>query len=516
MRLLNVRTTLFASLASIIWAPLVLQPSNVSVPTDGSLVLHDASPHELFTNPSESTHRSQANNPPSNPGEPELDQVIRQTYLWSWPMVHLHNMRKPLRLLSRFGVSGGVPVAPVNQVCMLTDLISPEMRSIPCPNRDVLYGFGMLDLTDSPVVIQVPDFGARLWVYQLGDQRTESFAELGSMYRSEPGFYLAVGPNWAGTHPHGIKKVFRSTTNLAYLIPRVSVDGSAESLAQAQAILPQVVVYPLDRFNGKLKTQDWGKKKWYPNIGSSSREQSKWVKPETFFHDLESVLDEITPLEHEQLLYEQAKWLVDQSHRNPEVRSRLDTLQPELEKTLVAPLFHFRNFGKQVSHFWTTVDNGARFGADFFTRTAVARSNIFVNRAVEAKYFHTDQSATGELLHGDREYHIRIAPSEVPANHGFWSLTLYDENHHFYSNPWQRYAIQSGDRLHYETDGSIHIVISEKPPENGQHLNWLPAPKANYSLYLRVYAPDETVINGDWTPPAVVNASDQSSHVASR
>jgi hypothetical protein len=46
----------------------------------------------------------------------------------------------------------------------------------------VVYGAGSIALDRSPVVLQVPDFGDRFWVYQVVDLRTDSFADLGKMY----------------------------------------------------------------------------------------------------------------------------------------------------------------------------------------------------------------------------------------------------------------------------------------------------------------------------------------------
>ena len=33
--------------------------------------------------------------------------------------------------------------------------------------------------------------------------------------------------------------------------------------------------------------------------------------------------------------------------------------------------------------------------------------------------------------------------------------------------------------------------------------NWLPAPEATFSLYIRAYWPEKAVLDGTWTPPAV-------------
>ena len=97
--------------------------------------------------------------------------------------------------------AGPVPAAPLNRLVMLTDYVAADERIVACPNQDVVYGGGSLGLDQSPVVIQVPDFGERFWVYQVVDLRTDGFVRLGKMYGTTPGFYLLVGPDWQGNGP---------------------------------------------------------------------------------------------------------------------------------------------------------------------------------------------------------------------------------------------------------------------------------------------------------------------------
>ena len=63
---------------------------------------------------------------------------------------------------------GPTPVAPVNQLAMLSDYIDPTIRVVAHPNQDVVYGFGALALDKEPVILQVPDFG--LWLPQASGQ----------------------------------------------------------------------------------------------------------------------------------------------------------------------------------------------------------------------------------------------------------------------------------------------------------------------------------------------------------
>ena len=76
----------------------------------------------------------------------------------------------------------------------------------------------------------------------------------------------------------------------------------------------------------------------------------------------------------------------------------------DADKDLVKPLFEFRNYGLPLPANWTTQNNGAAFGTDYYTRTAVAKSNIFVNTPNETKYFYQDLDSTGGRLNGPSWY----------------------------------------------------------------------------------------------------------------
>jgi hypothetical protein len=148
--------------------------------------------------------------------------VARDAYFWAWPMVNVYNRRLHFSTVKEPARFGPLIQAPVNQFAMLTDYVDPGERAVACPNQDVVYGLGAIGLDISPVVLQVPDFGDRFWVYQVVDPRTDSFVQLGKMYNTTPGFYLLVGPNWNGGVPKGITKVFRRRLAPASSVPASS------------------------------------------------------------------------------------------------------------------------------------------------------------------------------------------------------------------------------------------------------------------------------------------------------
>jgi len=172
-------------------------------------------------------------------------------------------------------------------------------------------------------------------------------------------------------------------------------------------------------------------------------------------------------------------------------------------------LFQFRNYGQQLPHNWTTISNEAAFGTDYFTRTAVAKSNIFVNSPNETKYYYQDLDSAGTRLNGGNRYTVTFPKNGTPPVNGFWSLTLYNENHFFEPNAIARYSVGTKNKtLKPNPDGSLTIhVQADEPSDPGARANWLPAPKGgDFSLYVRAYWPKPPVMDGSWTPPPVEKA----------
>jgi hypothetical protein len=134
--------------------------------------------------------------------------VGRFAYIWGWPLVDHLNRSLAAKSQPGPGRMGDVaPVSPPGHISMLTDYIKADQHMIACPNQDTVYGSGYQHVDTQPVVIQVPDFGKRFYIYQITDARTSSFGSIGKQYGTKPGFYAIVGPNWRGTLPHGLTAV---------------------------------------------------------------------------------------------------------------------------------------------------------------------------------------------------------------------------------------------------------------------------------------------------------------------
>jgi hypothetical protein len=431
----------------------------------------------------------------------------RLAYLWGWPLVNMHNRLSIMEKLPGPGLLGGlVPAASPGSVGLLHDYVTPDERLVACPNQDVVYGFGVIDAERGPSVIQVPNFGGRFWVYQVVDQRTDSFVQLGAMYQTRPGLYLLAPASWDGRVPEGIAEVFRFDTRIAVCAPRVFMDDTAEDRAVIQPVINQVMMYPLTEYTGQIRSTDWTAAPSFPaGDATSGAQETQWVDPAQFFAALPEVMAEVPPLSGEEAWYGWVKSLLDAAAATPEIAGQLTAAAVDANEGLVADLFQFRNIGLLLPGHWTTQRNGARFGTDYLSRTSMAKANILVNTPEETTYFYQDLDEHGERLHGSHSYSVTFAAHDLPPVRGFWSLTLYNEHHFFHPNELHRYSLGTKNKtLHHASDGSLTLTASATPPADEElRSNWLPAPAGPFSLYLRAYWPEQPILDGTWAPPPV-------------
>jgi hypothetical protein len=438
-----------------------------------------------------------------------VQMVGHMAYLWGYAMVNSHNRRAGFAYVTAqngnvAGLNGGVvPMSPVGYGAMLTDYIKPEQGFIACPNQDVVYGGGYFALDKDPVVFQVPDFGDRFWVYALYDARTDQFAQIGKPYGTRPGFYMIVGPNWKGKTPPGIRGVVRSSTELAFAIPRIFKDDTAEDTQAVQPAVSRVMFYPLSQFDGKMKATDWSKLPHFP-LPPGAGGETKWVTPEKFIEHLPAVMKLVPPLPGEESLYAWINSVFEAAAKDPATQQALIDSFVAADKELIDPLFQWKYNGRAVGNGWTSPVNNAQWGTDYLNRTATAKSNIYQNRPIETKYLLRDDDAAGQTLHGRNLYTVTFAKGQLPPVKGFWSMTLYNEHHLFHPNPLNRFSLGTKSRsMVFNADGSLTLYFGARSPGRDKEANWVPAPDGTFSLYIRAYWPDAAILDASWQAPNV-------------
>lgn len=435
--------------------------------------------------------------------EEYVKTIGRMAYVWGWPMVNNFNRRATITQAPEPGRLGGVvPVAPRGRICMLNDYVEPVQSFVACPNQDVAYGGGFYSLDEEPVVIQVPDFADRFWIYALYDARTDQFGELGKPYGTKPGFYLLVGPNWNGKVPAGIMAVIRSSTEFCFAAPRIFLNDTKEDRAALQPLVNQINAYPLTEFDGKMKIKDWNVVPSFP--APKVEGENKWVVPEKFFDQLPGVMAAVSPLPGEEALYATIKQVLDAAEKDPAVKKALVDVAVETEKEVIGPLFLWKHNGIPAGNGWNRSANNAEWGFDYLMRTGTARSNMYDNRPTETQYFYTDGDSKGMQLEGKNLYKITFPKGQLPPVNGFWSLTIYNKHHLFEVSDLNRYSLGTKNKdLKFNADGSLTFYAGIESPGKDKESNWLPAPERTFSLYIRAYWSKKAILDGSWIPPKI-------------
>ncbi len=145
---------------------------------------------------------------------------------------------------------------------------------------------------------------------------------------------------------------------------------------------------------------------------------------------------------------------------------------------------------------------------NYLYRYAGAKLGLYGNSAADAIYFAIFVDAKHQPLDASKtNYEIRFAKGDLPPAKAFWSLTMYDGKSQFLvANPLKRYLLNSTtlESYTYGPDGSLTLYLAHSDPGAAKQSNWLPAPNGTFYAILRIYMPEEKVIDGTWLYPPVL------------
>jgi hypothetical protein len=164
------------------------------------------------------------------------------------------------------------------------------------------------------------------------------------------------------------------------------------------------------------------------------------------------------------------------------------------------------SYPTETANGWTLPDMATgNFYSDYALRAYIALVLYAANVPQDAVYYNSEVPFTGGA---ENVYVLEFnqANGGPPPTNEFWSLTMYTEEGYLVPNEQAKYSISSQqDDLKISEDGSIHITISVNQPASLEATNWLPAPQndENFVLTLRVYWPQEAVLDLSWVPPRV-------------
>src|SRR6476619_8513667 len=139
--------------------------------------------------------------------------------------------------------------APFNEIKNEPNVFTYKDTAIITPNSDTPYSILWMDLRIEPMVLSVPAVDPkRYYSVMLCDGNTYNYGYIGSRATgSEAGDYMVVGPDWKGTIPPDIKKVFQSTTQFSVVAYRTQLFDAAD-MPNVEKVQAGYKVQPLSSF----------------------------------------------------------------------------------------------------------------------------------------------------------------------------------------------------------------------------------------------------------------------------
>jgi hypothetical protein len=430
----------------------------------------------------------------------EARAIAKEAYVYGNPMVDSY------RILYGSFVDRKNPEykGPWDQIHNIPRVYTPRDRTVQTPNSDTPYSWLGLDLRAEPYVLTVPPIEKkRYFSIQLIDLYTYNFGYIGSRTTgNEGGHFLIAGPNWKGRAPKGISKTIRSETELIVAIYRTQLfdPGDMENVKAVQA---RYQVQPLSAFLGRPAP------KAAPPIDFLQPLTREGIrKSPTIFQQLNFVLQFCPTVPSEQALMARFARIDVGAGKTFAMSKFSPEIQAAIGQGIADAWADFARLMKQAER--GGIGSADVFGTrehlknNYLYRMGGAVMGIWGNSAEEAIYPSYRVDADGQKMYGSQRYYLRFAPGELPPVHAFWSVTMYAlPESLLVPNSINRYLLNSTMLPEFvrDADGGITLHLQRDPPDQARIANWLPAPRGQFMVVVRLYSPKPEALDGTWKLP---------------
>ncbi|KQY35903.1 hypothetical protein ASD21_00300 [Caulobacter sp. Root1455] len=374
------------------------------------------------------------------------------------------------------------------------DLAPGLLEDDPC----IVIASAWIDLTEGPVVLHLPHTHGRHFDLTLIDTAGEPFASLGTRTDNDGGVDVAVvGPRWSGETPH-THLARRSPSDACWAVSRIHAHSPLDR-PEALAIAKNQCLSSMGR-RPDLHHTDHVTSLEPPAV--SSLRQVIELGPAVFFHRLDAVLDR-APISFERSM----RPLLDQFRRDLDGPPPAANWSPDLAEALelgfadglaairaaTAAISETRGVGWHAVAVPQHDESGASLA-----QAGRAYSSLGAPAREELLTLVCEHDGHGRPLRGDRCSRLRFPADGLPPVRGFWRL---------YTRPTasvdKRHGIGNRNDLSLDDDGSLDLIIHDRPFGGGDLANWLPAPHGEMCLVMRLYAPRAAALSGVWRMPAI-------------
>jgi hypothetical protein len=443
----------------------------------------------------------------------EAQQIAEDAYVYGYSLITTEVTRVQG---SNVPKSEGMH-APTNQFGNVPRYPPADFRLVSAPNADTLYSLAWLDLAE-PLVFSHPDMGSRYYLFEMVDLWMSDLASSPStrIAGGKAANYLITGPGWKGTVPTGMKHIPIATRYMV-ILGRTYADGSEQDYKAVNALQAEYKITPLSAW-GKPYTPVTQPVNPNPGFSMTDKPQSVILAMGTqgYFNLMARLLDGAAPpaTEDAPMLARMAKIGIipgkpfEMSKLDPAVQAALkDVPQSALKK-----IEGNKDSLGEIVNGWVVAKGLGTYGTNYLKRATVAAFGWPANQQDDAVYPYTEVDSAGQKLTGTSKYTLTFPKDATPPVNAFWSITMYEigEGWWFVPNALNKYTVSLRNNPKYNADGSLTVYFQNESPGADKEANWLPAPKGEFVLTLRMYWPKETspsILNGTWKVPAAVKVN---------
>lgn len=376
-------------------------------------------------------------------------------------------------------------------------------------NSDTPYACGVLDVKNSPMVIELPagpfvslvDDHHQRWVVDMGIPGPDA---------GKGGKYVILPPDYKGEPPAGHHAARSSTFKNLWVLRSIPQNGDVNAAIQAAQTIK---VYPLSDPAKALKYVDVTGK----NITGTC---VPWEDNIQYWQKLHEVLSFEPILDEYRAMYGVLSQLGIEKGKpfNPDARMKtiLERAARDGKGQMLAASFDSPRPDRIVwpDRHWEWAgfvsDNGNfdmpsgidQEGRDRWFMQAIAASPAMFNRSPNAGslYWLGVRDKGGNWLDGGKTYKLTV-PQPVPARL-FWSVTVYDpETRSQVVTDQDNAALRSLFELKDVSKATpTELYFGPKAPA-GQEARWVKTiPGKGWFTYFRIYGPQGPAFDGAWRP----------------
>ncbi|WP_280300046.1 DUF1254 domain-containing protein [Nocardia neocaledoniensis] len=429
--------------------------------------------------------------PARSTGPPDRVALAAEAYVFGYPMIMLDMMRAASAPTNTFDHS------------VLPD---PLDRGVARLGHDMVYSQAWLDLSDQPLVLQLPGMEPdRFWLFQLLDGWGDTVHDLSREQprttvdaEGPPYTYVLVGPDWTGSVPPHTTQL-HMPSNMATILGRIQINGAADG-PRVNHWQQRIRLIPADAWQRREYDSTVSRVHQIDRGNEPPVKRIAALDGRTYLDRLCRLMVTDSPGAADAPLMERLAQIGVRPGGNVDTLS-MDVLDEAVRRARRQIADWTDPTARHVNGWEIPVDRGTS-GTDYLRRAATAMRSpgqAPIHDILYAELWAPTTDDTGR----PRAYRIRFDQGQWPPTHAFASITAYDPEGFLVRNPAEIYTVGHAPPPVAGPDGAVDIVLQHEDPRPAVPTgNWLPIPATgDFSLTLRLYAPDERAIDGDWQPP---------------